>query len=164
VNVSLRRLRDDQLLKSLRELNIQPGTLSFELVESIYLDESDDHFTWTIDQIKELGVDIEIDDFGTGYASIVSLTKLKPRRLKIDRQLVTPIVHSQTQRRLVQSIVDIGKSLDIEIVAEGVETMEHARVLRDLGCDILQGFVFAKPMPSEDLERFMSVRSRLAAS
>ena len=164
VNVSLRRLRDDQLLKSLRELKIQPGTLSFELVESIYLDESDDHFARTIDQIKELGVDIEIDDFGTGYASIVSLTKLKPRRLKIDRQLVTPIVHFQTQRRLVQSIVDIGKSLDIEIVAEGVETMDHARVLRDLGCDILQGFVFARPMPSEDLERFMSVRSRLAAS
>jgi len=102
--------------------------------------------------------------YAEAYASIVSLTKLKPRRLKIDRQLVTPIVHSQTQRRLVQSIVDIGKSLDIEIVAEGVETMEHARVLRDLGCDILQGFVFAKPMPSEDLERFMSVRSRLAAS
>jgi diguanylate cyclase (GGDEF)-like protein len=164
VNVSLRRLRDDQLLKSLHELKIRPGTLSFELVESIYLDESDDHFAWTIDQIKELGVDIEIDDFGTGYASIVSLTKLKPRRLKIDRQLVTPVVHSLTQRRLVQSIVDIGKSLDIEIVAEGVETMEHARALRDLGCDILQGYVFAQPMPSEDLERFLSVRSRLAAS
>jgi diguanylate cyclase (GGDEF)-like protein len=164
VNVSLRRLRDDQLLKSLRALNIQPGKLSFELVESIYLDENDDYFSRTIDQIKDLGIDIEIDDFGTGYASIVSLMKLKPRRLKIDRQLVFPIVRSETQRRLVQSIVDIGKSLDIEIVAEGVETMEHARMLRDLGCDILQGYVFARPMPSEELERFMSARSRLAAS
>ncbi len=164
VNVSLRRLRDDQLLKSLRALNIQPRTLSFELVESIYLDESDDYFSWTIDQIKELGIDIEIDDFGTGYASIVSLTKLRPRRLKIDRQLVMPIVHSETRRRLVQSIVDIGKSLDIEIVAEGVETMEHARMLRDLGCDILQGYVFAKPMASDDLEQFMSARRQAAAS
>lgn len=164
VNVSLRRLRDDQLLSSLRDLKIQPGTLSFELVESIYLDESDDHFARTIEDIKELGIDIEIDDFGTGYASIVSLMKLKPRRLKIDRQLVFPVVRSSTQRRLVQSIVDIGKSLDIEIVAEGVETMEHARMLRELGCDILQGYVFARPMAGEDLERFISARLRLAAS
>jgi diguanylate cyclase (GGDEF)-like protein len=164
VNVSLNRLRDEQLLNSLRALNIQPGTLSFELVESIYLDEGDDYFSRTIDQIKELGIDIEIDDFGTGYASIVSLTKLKPRRLKIDRQLVIPIVRSDMQRRLVQSIVDIGKSLDIEIVAEGVETMEHARMLRDLGCDILQGYVFAKPMASDELERFMAARRQRAAS
>ncbi len=164
VNVSLRRLHDDGLMRGLRDLHIEPGVLSFELVETIYLDERDDRFSRTIDQIKELGIDIEIDDFGTGYASIVSLTKLKPRRLKIDRQLVTPIVRSDAQRRLVQSIVDIGRSLDIEIVAEGVETMEHARLLRELGCDILQGYAFAKPMAGEDLERFMSARTRLIAS
>ena len=164
VNVSLRRLRDENLLPTLRKLDIQPGTLSFELVESIYLDENDDAFSQTIDEIKALGIDIEIDDFGTGYASIVSLTKLKPRRLKIDRQLVIPIVRSEGQRRLVQSIVDIGKSLDIEIVAEGVETMEHARLLRDLGCDLLQGYAFAKPMAAEALERFVTARTKLAAS
>ena len=127
VNVSLRRLQDETLLDSLRSLNIEPGTLSFELLETIYLDERDEHFLNVIEQIKTLGVDIEVDDFGTGYASIVSLTKLRPRRLKIDRQLVIPVVNSRAQRRLVQSIVDIGKSLDIEIVAEGVETMRHAR-------------------------------------
>jgi diguanylate cyclase (GGDEF)-like protein len=164
VNVSLRRLHDEGLLQGLRDLHIEPGVLSFELVETIYLDERDDRFSRTIDQIKALGIDIEIDDFGTGYASIVSLTKLKPRRLKIDRQLVTPIVRSDAQRRLVQSIVDIGRSLDIEIVAEGVETMEHARLLRELGCDILQGYAFARPMAGEELERFMSARTRLIAS
>ena len=164
VNVSLRRLHDESLVQGLRDLNIEPGIVSFELVETIYLDERDDSFSRTIDQIKALGIDIEIDDFGTGYASIVSLTKLKPRRLKIDRQLVTPIVRSDAQRRLVQSIVDIGRSLDIEIVAEGVETMEHARMLRDLGCDILQGYAFAKPMSGEDLEGFLSARMRAIAS
>ncbi|MGD0640013.1 MAG: EAL domain-containing protein [Roseiarcus sp.] len=164
VNVSLRRLHDEGLLQGLRDLHIEPGALSFELVETIYLDERDDSFSRTIDQIKALGIDIEIDDFGTGYASIVSLTKLKPRRLKIDRQLVTPIVRSEAQRRLVRSIVEIGRSLDIEIVAEGVESMEHARLLRELGCDILQGYAFAKPMPSEELERFVAARTRLIAS
>jgi diguanylate cyclase (GGDEF)-like protein len=164
VNVSLRRLHDDNLLRELRDLNIEPGILSFELVESIYLDERDDRFSRTIDQLKALGVDIEIDDFGTGYASIVSLTKIKPRRLKIDRQLVTPVVRSEPQRRLVQSIVEIGRSLDIEIIAEGVETMEHARLLRDIGCNILQGYAFAKAMSAEDLERFMAARARRIAS
>ena len=164
VNVSLRRLHDENLLSELRDLRIEPGIVSFELVETIYLDERDDRVWGAIDQIKALGIDVEIDDFGTGYASIVSLTKIKPRRLKIDRQLVTPIVRSEPQRRLVQSIVDIGRSLDIEIVAEGVETMEHARLLRDIGCTILQGYAFAKPMSGEDLERFMSERMKRLAS
>src|SRR5690606_24475802 len=111
---------------------IVPGRVAFELVESIYLDESDGQISWNIDQIKALGIDVEIDDFGTGYASIVSLQKLRPKRLKIDRQLVDPILTEPGQRRLVASIVDIGKAMDIEIVAEGVETLEHAAILRDL--------------------------------
>jgi EAL domain-containing protein (putative c-di-GMP-specific phosphodiesterase class I) len=164
VNVSLRRLQDESLLDSLRDLDIEPGTLSFELLETIYLDERDEHFLNVIDKIKALGIDIEIDDFGTGYASIVSLTKLRPRRLKIDRQLVIPVVNSRAQQRLVQSIVDIGKSLDIEIVAEGVETMRHARLLRDLGCNILQGYTFAKPMAGDQLEQFISERMRMVVS
>ena len=73
-------------------------------------------------------------------------------------------MRSDAQRRLVRSIVDIGRSLDIEIVAEGVETMEHARLLRDLGCDILQGYAFAKPMAGEDLERCCRRATRLIAS
>ena len=164
VNVSLRRLQDETLLDSLRSLDIEPGTLSFELLETIYLDERDEHFLNVVDQIKGLGIDIEIDDFGTGYASIVSLTKLRPRRLKIDRQLIIPVVNSRAQRRLVQSIVDIGKSLEIEIVAEGVETMRHARLLRDLGCDILQGYTFARPMPGDELEQFIKDRMRMVVS
>ncbi|SMQ85587.1 periplasmic sensor diguanylate cyclase/phosphodiesterase [Devosia lucknowensis] len=155
VNVSLRRLHDEGLIESLKALDIPAGRLAFELVESIYLDENDGVVAWNIDHIKELGIDVEIDDFGTGYASIVSLQKLHPRRLKIDRQLILPILKEPAQRQLVASIVDIGKSMDIEIVAEGVETMEHAVILRDLGCDILQGYAFAKPMSRDALENFL---------
>src|SRR5690606_18489386 len=149
VNVSLRRLNDEGLSENLRGLDIAPGRIAFELVESIYLDERDGVVGWNIDRIKELGIDIEIDDFGTGYASIISLQKLHPDRLKIDRQLVDPILSQPAQRRLVSSIVDIGKSMGIAIVAEGVETMEHAEILRDLGCDILEGYAFARPMSRE---------------
>lgn len=158
VNVSARRLHDDELIKNLRQMDIKPGTVSFELVESIFLDDNDEVITWNVNQIKELGIDIEIDDFGTGYASIVSLMKLKPRRLKIDRQLVMPIVHSAGQRLLVGSIIDIGRSLGIEVLAEGVETMQHAKVLRQLGCNALQGYAFAKAMSADDLIGFVQSR------
>ncbi|RWA73349.1 MAG: EAL domain-containing protein [Mesorhizobium sp.] len=162
VNVSARRLEDKDLISGLRELAIKEGTVSFELVESIFLDENDDLVAWNIEHIKELGIDIEIDDFGTGYASVVSLLKLQPRRLKIDRQLVTPITGSGAQRRLVSSIIEIGKSLGIGVVAEGVETMEHARILKELGCDILQGYAFGRPMDAKSFRTFAQSRKWLA--
>ena len=164
VNVSARRLHDEGLINSLSTLAIRPGTVSFELIESIFLDEQDDVVVWNVNQIKELGIDIEIDDFGTGYASIVSLLKLKPRRLKIDRQLIVPIVKSGKQRQVVQSIIQIGKSLGVEVVAEGVETMKHAEILRDLGCDLLQGYALSRPMAATDLTAFIGNRRRRAAS
>jgi len=164
VNVSARRLQDEELIAGLNSLKIEPGTVSFELLESIFLDDNDETVAWNVDHIKEFGIDIEIDDFGTGYASIISLLKLKPKRLKIDRQLVTPVVGSEQQRNLVASIIEIGKSLGIEVVAEGVETMEHARILRGMGCDKLQGYAFARPMSASALIEFARGRPRRAAS
>ncbi|MEB2846993.1 EAL domain-containing protein [Rhizobiales bacterium RZME27] len=147
VNVSSRRLHDDALIDTLKTLAITPGQISFELVESIFLDESEDAATSNLERIKALGIDIEIDDFGTGHTSIVSLLKLKPKRLKIDRQLVMPILNSPQERTLVRSIIDIARSLGVETVAEGVESMAHAAMLRELGCDLLQGYAFARPLP-----------------
>ncbi len=164
VNVSARRLNDEELIRSLRELSIRPGTIAFELVESIFLDEDDGQAGWNVGEIKALGIDIEIDDFGTGYASIVSLLKLKPSRLKIDRQLIMPILESAPQRQLVGSIIEIGKSLGIEVLAEGVETMKHARVLKALGCHGLQGHAFAQAMSATKFKEFARGRKLQAAS
>ncbi|MGE7371232.1 EAL domain-containing protein [Neorhizobium sp. NPDC001467] len=149
VNVSSKRLNDDALIDTLKTLAITPGQISFELVESIFLDESEDAAASNLERIKALGIDIEIDDFGTGHTSIVSLLKLKPKRLKIDRQLVMPILDAPPERALVRSIIDIARSLGVETVAEGVESMAHAAMLRELGCDLLQGYAFAQPLPFE---------------
>ena len=164
VNVSARRLRDEELIQSLQRLDLVPGTVSFELVESIFLDENDELITWNVDRIKELGIDIEIDDFGTGYASIVSLQKLKPKRLKIDRQLVMPVARSSSQRQLVHSIIDIGRSLGIEVIAEGVETMGHAKVMASMGCHGLQGYAFARPMSGKAFADFVELSAWRQAS
>jgi len=163
VNLSYARLHDENLIDRLEQLQIPAGRLSFELLESISFDESDVTVLSNIRRIKELGIDIEIDDFGTGYASILSLLKLTPRRLKIDRQLVLPILDSPAEKRLVESIIDIGTSLGIEVIAEGVETLEHAHILKELGCHGLQGYAFARPMNANDLATFAFERRWLAA-
>lgn len=159
VNISAQRLREEGLIERLEALPILPGTLSFELLESTSFDGHDGELVPQIEKIRALGIDIEIDDFGTGYASIVTLLKLTPRRLKIDRQLIQPIVESKAQQQLVRSIIDIGRSRGIEIVAEGVETMRHAEILRDLGCHYLQGYALARPMSPADLLPFLKARS-----
>ncbi|MGG7519497.1 sensor domain-containing protein [Allorhizobium undicola] len=154
VNVSSRRLNDENLISTLEGLSIQKGEIAFELVESIFLDDTDAVAAENIERLKALGIEIEVDDFGTGHTSIISLLKLKPKRLKIDRQLVLPVVEAPRERALIRSIIDIARSLGIETVAEGVESREHADVLRELGCDLLQGYAFAKPLPFEDFTRF----------
>ncbi|MBP1857532.1 putative bifunctional diguanylate cyclase/phosphodiesterase [Rhizobium herbae] len=151
VNVSAARLSDPLLIDELQQLDIEPDTLSFELLETIFLDDSEDGVLSNVAGLKAMGIDIEIDDFGSGHASIIGLMKLKPRRMKIDRQLVLPITTSREQKRLLRSIVDIAKALDIEVIAEGVETLEHAKLLTRLGCDILQGYAIAYPVSADDM-------------
>jgi len=164
VNVSARRLGDAALVKALKRLKFAPGSLSFELLESIYLDEADDLVTWNVEQIRELGIGIEIDDFGTGHTSILSLLKLRPHRLKIDRQLVTPMLGSLGQQELVRSIVEIGHSLGIKVIAEGVETEQHAAIASEIGCDELQGYAFSRPVGAEDFAVFAAEKPRANAA
>lgn len=169
VNISAQRLMDEALFDALARHAIVPGTVSFELLETISLDGSDQTLLAAARRLKAAGIDIEIDDFGSGHASIISLLELAPKRLKIDRQLVAPIRDSRSRRQLLASIIEIGRSQGIEIVAEGVETMEHATILRDLGCHALQGYAFARPMPAAAMMAFASdwqtrKRDLLAAS
>lgn len=156
VNISAPRLADPALLDKLRKLDIPPGVVAFELVETIFLDDSDEKLLDHIGGIKKMGIDIEIDDFGSGHASLIGLVKLRPKRLKIDRQLVTEVVSSAEQRRVVSSIVEIAKALDVEVIAEGVETEAHAVVLAQLGCDSLQGYALGYPAPAAEIDRLLS--------
>ncbi|MDU8943597.1 bifunctional diguanylate cyclase/phosphodiesterase [Ovoidimarina sediminis] len=163
LNLSARRLSDPQLVDDVKGADIPTDKLSFELLETIYLDEMDDAMDWTIDALRDLGITLQVDDFGTGRTSIVGLVRLRPDRLKIDRQLVDPIVRSEQARALIASIVEIGQSLGIGVTAEGVETMEHAQLLRELGCTVLQGFAFARPMTADDLAKFLLGRRHRVA-
>jgi diguanylate cyclase (GGDEF)-like protein len=162
VNVSARRLGEDALISSLSDLAIDAGRISFELLESIFLEDDNEILRANIDGLKMRGFEIEIDDFGTGHASIASLLRIKPHRLKIDRRLVTPIIDNEAQRKLVRSIIEIGRLLDIATCAEGVETALHVEILRDLGAGSLQGFHLARPMPAHAVPAFVHALRRPA--
>ncbi len=153
VNISQQRLFDPMLLRSLDGLT-GDFRVSFELLESIFFDEQGDKFHWMLDQLRERGIGVQIDDFGSGRASISALMNIGPERLKIDRHLVQPILEREANAQLIKGIVDIARSMDIGVTAEGVETMQHADLLRDLGCDTLQGYAFARPMSAEALKEF----------
>lgn len=155
VNVSARRLADPELPTMLRSLGIEKGRIAFELLETVFLDTPDSVITANIAAIRDMGIEIEIDDFGTGHASIVGMLRLQPDRIKIDQQLVRPLSEGEKQGQLVQSIIDIGRMHGIALIAEGVETAEHVRLLTAMGCQHLQGYGLGMPMTEQDL------RSRL---
>ncbi|MEP7452256.1 EAL domain-containing protein [Phyllobacterium sp. SB3] len=155
VNTSASRLSDPSLPEQLRALKVAPNILSFELLETVFLDEIEDGVLGNIVALEQMGIEVEVDDFGSGHASIIGLLKIKPKRLKIDRRLVAPITTSREQRILIRSIVDIGKALGIDVIAEGVETPEHAKLLRRLGCDTLQGHTISYPVPAEDIANLL---------
>lgn len=156
INISAGRLSDSALLHDIRTSGIDPKRLTIEILESVYLERINDAISWTLDELRELGVEVAVDDFGTGHTSVQGLLQIKPDVLKIDRQFVQPAAESECARALVESLIGIGKTLGLKVVAEGVENEAQAQVARDLGCDILQGFYFGKPMTETDLFKVLN--------
>jgi EAL domain-containing protein (putative c-di-GMP-specific phosphodiesterase class I) len=151
INVSAARVADPSFIHDIKSSGIRPERLTVEILESVFLDRMGDVVRWNIDELDDLGVTIALDDFGTGHASVQGLLQIRPSILKIDRHFIQLVVTDAQAKPLVASIIGIGKSLGMRVVAEGVETEEHACIVRDMGCDYLQGFHFGKPMSEADL-------------
>jgi EAL domain-containing protein (putative c-di-GMP-specific phosphodiesterase class I) len=109
-----------------------------------------------LQRLHELGVKLSIDDFGTGYSSMAHLRRLPVDELKIDRSFVLGMTASQQDAVLVRTAIDLGHNLGLTVVAEGVEGAEHVVALRELGCDIAQGYHFARPMPGAELTALLA--------
>jgi diguanylate cyclase (GGDEF)-like protein/PAS domain S-box-containing protein len=151
VNTSERRLMQWDLLEKIQALGPLPCRLAFELLESIDFDGASDDLMARLAQIRSLGVEIEVDDFGSGHASVTSLLRVQPDRVKIDRQLVTAdILAGRKAQSVLRAITDMAEALDISVTAEGVETEAHAERVAALGCDKMQGYLFSKPLTEAD--------------
>lgn len=144
-NVCHARLLEEGLAKDISRWNY-PGEISLELMESVFLEDESIGFLRSLESLRKAGIKLSVDDFGSGRASIVALRRLAPDRLKIDARLIEPIAESDTALKLVRSIFDLGRALNIDVIAEGVETPAQVRALRDIGFVQAQGFHFAKPM------------------
>ena len=105
-----------------------------------------------MNELRALGVGLSIDDFGTGYSSLSYLRRFPANELKIDRAFIIDVAHNAKDLAIVQTIVTLGHSLGMEVVAEGIETQEQHRMLQESGCDVFQGFLFSKAVPPEAFE------------
>lgn len=154
VNVSARHVRDPALLDDVRsalhEAGIAPAQLLLEITESVLMRDSDDAER-VLQSLKSLGVTLALDDFGTGYSSLSYLQRFPIDLLKIDRSFVAPMAAATYDPRLVRAIIVLGESLGMRIVAEGIETTRQQEALRALGCAMGQGYLFARPMTSDQL-------------
>jgi diguanylate cyclase (GGDEF)-like protein/PAS domain S-box-containing protein len=158
VNVSARQLKDrqfaDRVAQLLLVVGMPPEALCCELTESMVMEHSNEN-TEQIFRLKELGVKLAIDDFGTGYSSLTHLKHLPVDSIKIDRSFVSDLESSQDDRAIVTAIIAMARSLHLKVVAEGVETAQQHRLLEELGCDIMQGYLFGKPMDRSVFERYL---------
>ena len=151
----------DAWLEQTREA-IQPHhKIGFELLETAFLDHLDEEVSYRLDGLRELGIRLEMDDFGAGHASVVALQSIKPDRVKIDRDLVLPLVQAPEQITILQALAHIARYVGAQIVVEGVETQAHLDAVKELDCDAVQGYALDRPMPaSQFVDLFAPARKQ----
>jgi diguanylate cyclase (GGDEF)-like protein/PAS domain S-box-containing protein len=161
INVSANQFRLPDFVSQIRNLvqqiNINPKLLKLELTESMLLDNIEEIIA-NMTELKEIGVRISLDDFGTGYSSLQYLKRLPLDQLKIDQSFVRDIAVDSSDRAIVNTIVAMSKSLNLDVIAEGVETEEQRLFLLSIDCLSFQGYLFGKPLPVEEFEKSLAYR------
>lgn len=159
VNVSVVQFRQanflDTLERAIRDSGIDPGLLELEITESVAALDAG-YMIDLLNRIKQLGVSIAVDDFGTGFSSLSYLEQLNVDRLKIDLSFVRQMGQSSGSRRIVETIIQLGRSLQLELIAEGIEQEDQAATLKQMGCHEGQGYLFAKPLELPTLLSFIN--------
>jgi len=154
VNISARQLSQDGFLERiadcLREYDVPAEALYLELTESSIMDDAHKAVE-KLNRIKAMGLGLAIDDFGTGYSSLSYLQQFPLNTLKIDRSFVSGASDPAGNPEIIRTIVNLARTLGLRVVAEGVETREQLELLRTMGCDAVQGYLFSKPLPAKDV-------------
>ena len=142
----------------LRLAGVRPQRLCIEVTERVFLGRSADGVAAALQKMHDMGVEIALDDFGTGFGSLSHLKKLPIDRLKLDRSFVRDMETNPDNMAIVRTITHLGQSLGIKITAEGVETPSQMTLLRGMGCDAMQGYLFSKPMDAAQVEAFLDTK------
>ncbi|MCI4663752.1 MAG: EAL domain-containing protein [Neomegalonema sp.] len=163
VNVSAQRLEDPTLLQQLSMIEAPRSAVVFELQEGLLLEDTGETAQRLARQLETLGVDVEIGNFGVGGASLNCLLSLRPKRIKITRELVARLLSSEAHQEQIQAIVHVAAALGIETTAEGVENKAQADLLTEMGCHRLQGFYFGRPVTADALFEILFAQDQAAA-
>ncbi|MBY0085287.1 EAL domain-containing protein [Brevibacillus sp. M2.1A] len=157
VNLSARQIYQKDLVEMikdiLQETKLSPNWLELEITESIFV--KMEEATAVLQQIREIGIQISIDDFGTGYSSFSYIKSLPVDTIKIDASFIRDIHHNQESQAIVKAIVTIAQSLNMNVIAEGIELHDQVAALKENGCDHGQGYLFSKPLPTDDFDQFL---------
>jgi EAL domain-containing protein (putative c-di-GMP-specific phosphodiesterase class I) len=161
VNLSARQFQQQDLVllvsKALDDSALQPQLLELEITESLGM-KNPELTLKTLNELKSMGIRISIDDFGTGYSSLSYLKKFPIDTIKIDRSFVSDIHHDSNDAAIVLAIIALAHSLDLKVIAEGVEMKEQADYLKLHGCEKVQGFLYSQPLPAVEFEkRFLDI-------
>jgi len=158
INISVVQLMEADfllnLLKAIAKENFDRSSLTLEITESLSIESLDDVLPILYD-IQEHDIKISLDDFGTGYSSLSILRELPIDELKIDKSFIDKILYDESEKNLVESIINIGKNFHMKTLAEGVECIEQIEALKKSKCDIFQGYYYSKPLSKEDLIKFL---------
>jgi len=159
VNISARQFHQRHLSETianvLKDTGLSPEYLELEITETVTMQDTD-YTMETLSWLKEMRIPISIDDFGTGYCSLTYLRKYPFNKLKIDKTFIRDIVDLEHENAIVKAIIGLGHSLNLKVIAEGVETSEQMELLHRYGCNGVQGYLFGKPMPAEELARILT--------
>ena len=163
VNVSRIDLYDPELTDKLMDITktngLVPENLLLEITESAYTEKTDQIIT-TVKNLRSCGFCIEMDDFGSGYSSLSMLSKMPIDALKLDIQFIRSAFKEQKDTRLLEAMIGLAKSFGVPTIAEGVETAEQFTELKAMGCDIIQGYYFSRPLPADEFENFFSEKQK----
>nr|WP_200859178.1 EAL domain-containing protein [Arthrobacter nitrophenolicus] len=158
VNLSARQLNDPELVDTVKGAlqlwTLDPALLQLEITETALMSDPAAALE-SLTALKNLGVGLAVDDFGTGYSSLTYLKKFPINELKIDRSFITGLGSDSGDAAIVGSCIDLAHAVGIRAVAEGVETSGQEQALRAMGCDLAQGFLFARPLPAPLLEEWL---------
>lgn len=158
VNISPRQFRQNDFVErvehSLKQYQLPHSLLKLEITEGIVIQNLDDTVV-KMRRLKKLGVSFAMDDFGTGYSSLTYLKRLPVDALKIDQSFVRDATHDPNDAEIIRAIVAMARSLNLEVIAEGVETPEQLAFLQKLGCHLFQGYLHSRPLPIEDFRRLL---------
>ena len=158
VNLSARQFTQASLLESitttLQQTGLAPHFLEIELTESSVMADIERNIL-TLRDLKSLGIQLSVDDFGTGHSSLAYLKRFPIDTLKIDRSFVRDIAINQDDASIVSSIISLAHNLKLNVIAEGLETESQMDILREQGCNEMQGYYFCKPLPSDQIETLL---------